>query len=171
MVYILVFIYDFKKYLKPCFFTILKAFCCTISSRIGQFDFWCHGQGKTPYFFLDCSKNRKIIKNNWENTWIELIFWLPKYWSCHFSTYNSSGIFLICFNFRSLKSIRLNLNNVKCGVKFSDLEIRNHLWFKLKTQYQCYGRNKIRKMIWSLSYLCEYNYWLFRKIFFPVKGQ
>ena len=41
---VLVLYYYFKKYFNLCFF-ILKAFCSTLNSRIGEFDFLCHEQG------------------------------------------------------------------------------------------------------------------------------
>ena len=38
-------IYYFKKHFKPCFM-ILKTFCSTLNSWIGEFVFWCHEQVK-----------------------------------------------------------------------------------------------------------------------------
>ena len=48
--------YYFKKHFKPCFL-ILKTFCSTLISRIGEFVFWCHEQ---VIYFLN--SNRKAVK-------------------------------------------------------------------------------------------------------------
>ena len=42
---LLVLVYYFKKHFKPCFL-IVKTFCSTLNSWIGEFVFWCHEQVK-----------------------------------------------------------------------------------------------------------------------------
>ena len=79
------FLFDtLKKHFKPCFL-ILKAFCSTLNSRIGEFDFWCHEQG-THFevgwvtWLISRVKNSKHIVTTWHRFQWTRTSWYHEEW-------------------------------------------------------------------------------------------